>query len=124
MYDCLSHEALFTGKERDAESGLDHFQFRNYASTMGRWMIPDPAGLMAVDVENPQTLNRYSYVTNNPLSFVDPLGLDCAYLTDSGKGVESVDQGGTSGECGKTGGYWVQGGITDAQINSEAGTVN
>jgi hypothetical protein len=61
---------------------------------------------------------------NNPLSFTDPFGLDCAYLTDSGKGVESVDQGGSSGECGKTGGYRVQEGITDAQINSEAGTVN
>jgi hypothetical protein len=87
-------------------------------------MTPDPAGMMAVDIASPQTLNRYAYVLNNPLSFIDPFGLDCAYLTDSGKGVESVDQGGTSGECGKTGGYWVQGGITDAQINSEAGTVN
>jgi hypothetical protein len=87
-------------------------------------MSPDPAGMMAVDIGSPQTLNRYAYVLNNPLSFTDPFGLDCAYLTNSGKGVESVDQGGTSGECGKTGGYWVQGGITDAQINSEAGTVN
>jgi len=114
----------FTGKELDSESGLDSFGFRHYASTMGRFMTPDPAGRMAVDIASPQTLNRYAYVLNNPLGFIDPFGLDCAYLTDSGKGVESVDQGGTSGECGKTGGYWVQGGITDAQINSEAGTVN
>ena len=67
----------FTGKERDSESGLDHFQFRNYSSSMGRWMIPDPAGMMAVDIGSPQTLNRYSYVLNNPLSFTDPFGLDC-----------------------------------------------
>jgi RHS repeat-associated protein len=38
----------FTGKERDAESGLDYFIHRHYASTMGRFMQPDPAGMMAV----------------------------------------------------------------------------
>jgi RHS repeat-associated protein len=31
----------FTGKERDAESGLDYFGARYYASNMGRWMSPD-----------------------------------------------------------------------------------
>ena len=110
-------EHLFTGKERDAESGLDHFQFRSYASTMGRWMSPDPAGMMAADIEYPQTLNRCAYVNNNPLSFTDSLGLDCAYLNNSGSGLKSFDQHSTSGECGKTGGYWVDGGITDAPSN-------
>lgn len=74
--DGLCQHALFaykiTGKERDAESGLDHFQFRNYGSSMGRWMIRDPAGMMAVDIDSPQTLNRYAYVLNNSLSLVDP----------------------------------------------------
>ena len=111
-------EHLFTGKERDAESGLDHFQFRSYASTMGRWMSPDPAGMMAADIEYPQTLNRCAYVNNNPLSFTDSLGLDCAYLNNSGSGLKSFDQHSTSGECGKTGGYWVDGGITDAPNNT------
>jgi len=41
-----------------------------------RWISPDPAGLGAVDPSNPQTWNRYAYVGNNPLSNVDPLGLD------------------------------------------------
>jgi len=38
--------------------------------------VPDPAGLAAVDLTNPQTWNRYAYVANSPLSNVDPLGLD------------------------------------------------
>src|SRR5258708_13920358 len=63
----------FTGKERDAESGLDDFDARHYASTMGRFMQPDPVG---GHNEDPQTLNRYAYVRNNPLSLTDPTGLD------------------------------------------------
>jgi len=46
---------------------------------MGRWMSPDPSGLYLADPENPQQLNLYAYVGNNPLRFTDPLGLssDC-----------------------------------------------
>jgi RHS repeat-associated protein len=67
----------FTGQVHDNESNLDHFLFRQYTSTEGRWMHPDPAGLAAVDITNPQSWNRYAYV-NNPLGNVDPLGLsDC-----------------------------------------------
>ncbi len=63
----------FTGKERDSESALDYFGARHYASTMGRFMQPDPVG---GHNEDPQTLNRYAYVRNNPLSLTDPTGLD------------------------------------------------
>jgi RHS repeat-associated protein len=66
----------FTGQERDAESNLDHFWFRQYSSTLARWMTPDPAGMAAVDLSNPQSLNRYAYVMNNPVNTVDPLGLN------------------------------------------------
>ena len=48
MYDCPAQHALlackFTGKERDSESGLDNFGARYYASSMGRFMSPDPMG--------------------------------------------------------------------------------
>jgi len=37
-------------------------------------MSPDPAGMAAVDPGNPQTWNRYAYVENNPLAYVDPDG--------------------------------------------------
>jgi RHS repeat-associated protein len=63
----------FTGKERDAESELDNFGARYNACSLGRFMSPDPMGGHYGD---PQTLNRYAYVRNNPLRFTDPTGLD------------------------------------------------
>lgn len=66
-------EHHFTGKERDAESGNDYFGARYYGSTMGRFMSPDTFG---GHLEDPQTLNHYSYVGNNPLSRTDPDGHD------------------------------------------------
>ncbi len=60
----------YTGKERDAESGLDYFGARYYASAHGRWMGVDPV-LQAGD---PQLLNRYAYVRNEPINKIDPTG--------------------------------------------------
>ena len=65
---------LFTGKERDPESGLDNFGFRYDSSSLGRFMSPDPF-MASGRVENPQTWNRYTYALNNPLRYIDPLGL-------------------------------------------------
>jgi RHS repeat-associated protein len=56
--------------------GLDDFMFRRYHPVQGRWISPDPAGMAAADPTNPQTWDRYAYVGNNPLSYVDPLGLE------------------------------------------------
>ncbi len=64
-----------TGKERDSESGNDYFKYRYYASSMGRWMSPDPSGLTHADLGNPQSFNLYSYVGNNPLTRADLDGL-------------------------------------------------
>jgi RHS repeat-associated protein len=64
------------GMTYDLEDGMYHASFREYSPVQGRWMRPDPAGLAAVDPSNPQTWNRYAYVTNNPLSLVDPFGTD------------------------------------------------
>ena len=47
----------FTGKERDTESGLDYFEARQYGSSMGRFMSPDPSGLYYANTDNPQSLN-------------------------------------------------------------------
>jgi RHS repeat-associated protein len=61
----------FTGKERDAESGLDDFGARYVASTFGRFMSADED---PPDLFRPQSLNRYAYVLDNPLAYVDPNG--------------------------------------------------
>jgi RHS repeat-associated protein len=64
----------FTGKQRDAETGLDYFGARFDASTLGRFMTPDPL-MNSGHPWNPQSWNRYTYTLNNPLSFTDPTGL-------------------------------------------------
>jgi RHS repeat-associated protein len=74
----------FTGDGRDSESNLDHTLFRQYSSSLARWMHPDPAGLAAVNPSNPQSWNRYAYVFNNPVLFVDPSGLIWACTTAAG----------------------------------------
>jgi RHS repeat-associated protein len=64
----------FTGKERDTESNLDYFGARYYGSTMGRFLTPDPL-LNSGQPWNPQSWNRYTYVENNPVKYIDPTGL-------------------------------------------------
>jgi RHS repeat-associated protein len=68
----------FTGKERDAESGLDMFGARYYASSLARFMIPDwsedPYPVPYANFQNPQTLNLYAHLQNNPLSRIDADG--------------------------------------------------
>ncbi len=70
----------FTGKERDAESGLDYFGARYYANTMGRFMSIDPAPITARVLLLPQRFNRYSYVIGNPLSRIDVDGLSDVFM--------------------------------------------
>jgi RHS repeat-associated protein len=67
-----------TGKERDSESNLDNFGARYYASTTGRFMSPDwalkPISVPYANFGDPQSLNLYSYVNNNPTTTRDPDG--------------------------------------------------
>jgi RHS repeat-associated protein len=71
-------EHRFTGKERDAESGNDYFGARYYSSAMGRFMSPDWSAkyepVPYAKLDNPQTLNLYAYMRNNPLGGVDKDG--------------------------------------------------
>jgi RHS repeat-associated protein len=76
--DNTSNHYRFTGKERDTETGIDYFGARHYSSRMGRFMTPDwdagPTTVPYAHLDNPQTLNLYSYVDNNPINGVDPTG--------------------------------------------------
>lgn len=63
----------FTGKIRDGETGLDHFGARYYASMQGRFTSPDVFWKDS-QVADPQSWNKYAYVRNNPLRYIDPSG--------------------------------------------------
>ena len=68
----------FTGKERDNESGIDNFGARYYESYIGRFMTPDwaarPTAVPYAVSGDPQSLNLYGYVRNDPLSRADADG--------------------------------------------------
>jgi RHS repeat-associated protein len=74
----------FTGYERDGETGLDYAQARYYANVQGRFTSVDPENAGAYTNE-PQSWNAYAYVHNNPLAFIDPLGLErCSRKNEDG----------------------------------------
>jgi RHS repeat-associated protein len=64
----------FTGKERDSETQLDYFGARYFSSAQGRFTSVDPLQSSANTAE-PQTWNRFAYVSNNPLRYVDTNGM-------------------------------------------------
>jgi RHS repeat-associated protein len=61
----------FTGQKLDVESGLLYYGGRYYDPELGRFISPDP---YVQEIFDPQSLNRYSYVVNNPQNYVDPSG--------------------------------------------------
>jgi RHS repeat-associated protein len=75
----------YNSKELDASTGLLYYGARYYDSDIGRFTTPDP---VSGSITAPQSLNRYVYVQNNPLKYIDPtgnevsnvVGLDLRYL--------------------------------------------
>ena len=70
----------FTGYERDGNTGLDYASARMYGPGRGRFMQPDPAGLKGAKMKIPSSLNRYSYVNNDPVNMVDGTGTTGIYF--------------------------------------------
>src|SRR5262249_4186274 len=68
----VSEKHRFTNYERDSESSTDYAVNRQYATSTGRFMRPDP---ISGALNNPQSLNRYSYAAGDPLNCADPPGL-------------------------------------------------
>jgi RHS repeat-associated protein len=100
----------FTGKERDAETGLDYFGARYMSAAQGRFTSPDPVGGNLLD---PQTLNRYAYVRNNPLVLTDPTGMytcsdskDCSSDRDKKFEVSLASLRGKDGDVGRAAGAY------------------
>jgi len=62
---------LFTGQEKDKSTNLYYYGARYYNSLSRQFIQPDS---LIADIYNPQNLNRYSYVLNNPYKYVDPEG--------------------------------------------------
>jgi len=74
-------EQFFTQKERDCESGNDYFFARYYTSAMGRFTTPDWSAKVEpvpyAKLDDPQSLDLYAYVRNNPVASDDPNGHGC-----------------------------------------------
>ncbi len=72
-----SNHYKFTGKERD-ETGLDYFGARYYSNGLARFITPDwssaPVPVPYADLDDPQSLNQFSYVRNVPTSKADQDG--------------------------------------------------
>jgi RHS repeat-associated protein len=105
----------FTSYDRSARTGMDYAVNRFYSAAQGRFTQVDPIGMRAVSLSDPQSLNLYSYVANDPVNFVDPSGLfliqlcgsyDWGYCDDTGCHIISqqvcilVDTGGWTGPIG------------------------
>jgi RHS repeat-associated protein len=66
----------FAGYDRDHETGFYNAAARVFSSSGKRFLSPDPITVSPDRLKDPQRLNRFSYVRNNPLRFSDPTGED------------------------------------------------
>jgi RHS repeat-associated protein len=114
--DSSTNHYKFTGKERDPETGLDYFSARHYSSAMGRFMTPDwsatPSIAPYAHLGNPQTLNLYGYVENNPITGMDPDGHVDWQIAQNGSSCYAG-----SGQCTQAG---VGTSTTQTQANQES----
>jgi RHS repeat-associated protein len=109
---CTQNKYKFEGKERDDETGNDDFGARYYSNRYGRWLSADwssvPVPVPYANLTNPQTLNLYAMVSDDPESFADLDGhenckkeggrdIPCGSLTSAANG-DTVDQ--HSGDVG------------------------
>src|SRR3990170_1677614 len=69
---------LFTGEQRDSESGYYYLRARYYDQAIGRFIARDPKTPAKEDFQSPARLHLFAYVTNNPVNLTDPTG-ECIF---------------------------------------------
>jgi len=86
----------YNGQQLDIETTLYFYHARYYDPILGRFLSADVVG---VNHSVPQSLNKYSYVFNNPIQYVDPNGESAVDVDDGGSVVSFVPCGSPSGAC-------------------------
>lgn len=102
----------FTGQELDSESDIHYYGGRYYHQALGRFISPDP---FVQDPNDPQNVNRYSYVLNSPQNYIDPSGY---FWIDSDYGCCEITLSKTSFEAGYSSNLWNSIQSTYNQISS------
>ena len=111
----------YTGHEEDTDTGLVYAEARYYNPAIGRFLSQDPShlylghqgftGLIGTErnliLSDPQQLNSYSYVRNNPVNLTDPSGKFAHILVGAGIGalVGLAGQGISDLMAGKASGW-------------------
>lgn len=88
---------------------------RQYSPGYGRFVTPDE-NLADQGVGDPLSWNLFAYARNNPLRYSDPTRRGCVYVNRGETALQGVDNEVNSGQCGKSGGYWVDGTVTGARF--------
>ena len=110
----------FEGKERDGETGNDDFGARTYSNRFGRWLSADwsavPVAVPYASLSNPQTLNLYAMVADDPETFAD---LDGHTFTQT---YQLANTGGSFWDPGSADGMSDQSGLTQGTHTTESYT--
>ena len=96
-----STDFTYTGQRALPDTGLMDYKARFYSPSLGRFIQPDT---IIPSAENPQSWNRFTYVTNNPLGYMDPSGHGQCQTQEDCEDMGTTPMGGGSSSGGNNGG--------------------